>query len=116
MDWLAIDESYLFPKLLEEHPWQNEFRSWLNAEGRHLSSDHLPNMKWQTISRVSEAFALWVVETLPTLFEVAAEFFEERFPDGINFWVESTEAEKAWNKAKVDFATRCGGSLRIVKS
>jgi hypothetical protein len=25
IDWLAVDESYLFPQLLEAHPWQHEF-------------------------------------------------------------------------------------------
>jgi hypothetical protein len=106
MDWLAVDESYLFPQLLEAHPWRNELRSRLNAEGWHLDPDHLPNMKWQTIRSVSEELALWVAETLPALFAEAAEFFETRFPDGINFWIETSEAEKAWNKARSDFAAQ----------
>jgi hypothetical protein len=95
MDWLAVDESYLFPQLLESHPWQHELLRRLNAEGWHLGPDHLHDMKWQTIRPVSEELALWIVKTLPPpLFEVAAEFFEVRFPDGINFWVKAAEAGK----------------------
>jgi hypothetical protein len=104
MDWLAVE-------LLEMYPWRREFLKRLNAEGWHLSPDHLPSMKWQTIRRVSEEVALWVVETLPPLFEEAAEFFEARFPDGINFWVETSESEKAWNKARSDFATQSGTTV-----
>ena len=100
MDWLAVDESYLFPQLLEAHPWRREFRESLNAEGWHLGPDDLPNMKWQTIRPVSEELALWVAETLPALFEEAAEFFEASFPDGINWHLEANQAQQAWNKAR----------------
>jgi len=63
-------------------------------------------MKWETVRPVSEPLALWVTETLPPLFALAAEFFEARFPDGINWHLEGSEAEKAWNRAKADFATQ----------
>jgi hypothetical protein len=61
-------------------------------------------MKWETIRPVSEKTVLWVTETLPPLFALAAEFFEARFPNGIDLHLEGSKAEKAWNEAKADFA------------
>jgi hypothetical protein len=111
MDWLAVDESYLFPMLLEAHPWHHEFRSRLNAEGWHLGPDIRFNMKWETVRPVSEELALWVMKTLPQIFKETAEFFEARFPDGIHWHIKGSEAEKAWNRAKADFATQFGATF-----
>jgi hypothetical protein len=93
--------------LLELHPWQHELLSRLNAEGWHLDPDHLPNMKRATIGPVSKELALWVTETLPALFAAASEFFETRFPNGLQLRFEASETEKAaWDKAKAEFATQ----------
>jgi hypothetical protein len=116
MDWLAVDESYIFPELLEAHAWQHEFRERLNAEGWHLAPDDLPSMKWQTVRPVSEELALWVAETLPAVFAQAAQFFEARFPDGINWHLGGSQAVKAWDKANADFAAQFGGSLRTAET
>ena len=116
LDWRAVDESYLFPQLLEVHRWQDELRSRLNAEGWHLGSNDHPNMKWQTIRPVSEELALWVAETLPALVAETTEFFEARFPDGISLQFHANEAEKAWDKAKADFAAQFGSRLSKVES
>jgi len=88
MDWLAVNESYLFPELLKAHPWQHELCQRLNAEGWHLGPNHLVSMKWQTVRPVSEDLASWVVDTLPPLFVLATEFFEARFPDSTKFATE----------------------------
>jgi hypothetical protein len=84
-----------------------------NAEGWHLNSDLRFNMKWETIRPVSEKTALWVVETLPPLFEQASEFFESCFPDGINWHADEAKALKAWNRAKADFATQFGAAFPV---
>jgi hypothetical protein len=111
MDWLAVNESYLFPQLLESHPWQDELRQRLNDEGWHLDRDCRFNMKWETVRPVSEGLALWVAETLPPLFALTTEFFETRFPDGIDLFFKGSETEKVWNTAMTDFAIQYGSLI-----